>query len=90
MAAFNSFGTVKPSLSIMFSFLFGLIFPELSSRLPSDRRKKLQSIAKCAKETATELLAKAATENVDGSGGEVDKSNLGVLDENSSFLITMV
>ena len=90
MAAFAAFGTIKPSFSIMFGFLFGLVFPELSSRLPTDRREKLLSIARSARETATELLDKAAKENADGSAGQVDNSILGVLGENSSFLLTVV
>ena len=86
MTAFDSFGTMKPSLSIMFTFLFGLIFPELSTRLPSAHRDSLKSIKRSTRGTATELLDKAAKEKADDCASEVNKSILGALGKNSSFL----
>ena len=91
MTAFDSFGTIKPSFSIMFSFLLGLILPQFSSRIPNDRKKSLDLVALSSRRTATELLDKAAKEKADsGSGDEVDKSILGALGETSSFLVTTV
>ena len=86
MTAFDSFGNIKPSFSIMFSFLLGLILPGFSSRLPTDRKRSLDLVALSSRRTATELLDKAAREEADGSEGEVDKSILGTLGETFSFL----
>ena len=86
MAAFDSFGRVKPSFSIMLSFILGVIYPGLSWRIPNDRRKALVSIATSTRGIATELLDRAAREKANGGAGEVDKSILGALGESFSFL----
>ena len=91
MAAFDSLGTVKASFFIMFTLLFGLIFPKLASWLPTDRKKTLQSVVKSSEETATKLLLDEATKQNAGSNADEDhNSMLGVLGENSSFLLTVV
>ena len=82
MTTFDTFGTIKPSFSIMLSFLLGIIIPDLSSRIPNGRRTALQSLVRSTRGIATELLDKAAKEKVDASAGEVDNSILGVLGEN--------
>ena len=80
MTAFDSFGTIKPSFSIMLSLLLRLIFPELSSLIPNHRRESLRSIGTSTRGIATELLDKAEKEKGDGSEvSEVDQSILGAL-----------
>ena len=86
MTAFDSFGTIKPSFSITLSILVGLIFPDLSMKIPNDRRKSFRSIATSTREIAIGLLDKATKEKADDIAGEVDKSILGSLGENLPFL----
>jgi len=91
MTAFDSFGAIKPTFSIMLSFLLGLIFPDLAMRLPTSRKESFKSITRSTRGIATELLDKAAKEKAGVSaGGEVDKSILGTLGENFRFLLTIV
>jgi len=86
IAAFDSFGTVKPSFSIMLSFLVGVIFPQLSSWMPTSRKDSLKKLGNNTRGIAAELLYKAAKEKADVDvGGQVDKSILGALGEEFSF-----
>ena len=86
MAAFDSFGSIKPSFSIMLSVILGVVCPGLSWRIPTARKTSLMSIATSTRVIATELLDRAAKEKANGGAGEVDESILGALGESFSFL----
>ena len=90
MTAFESFGSIKPSLSDMLGFLLGMVFPNLSIRMPNNRRKAIRSLMTSTRGVAVELLDKATKEKADISAGEVDKSILGALREIFRFLQTTV
>ena len=66
----------------MLSFLLGVIFPQLSTRIPTNRLKALNALGRSTRGIATELLDNAAKEEANvGVGGEVDRSILGTLGE---------
>ena len=90
MTAFESFGSIKPSLSAMLSFLLGMVFPKLSIRMPNNRRKAIKSLVASTRGVAIELLDKATKEKADVNANEIDKSILGALREIFRFLQTMV
>jgi len=90
MIAFESFSSIKPSLSIVLSFIFGVLFPNLSLRMPNNRRKGIKSIMRSTRGIATELLDKATKEKADISTCEVDKSILTALGEIFRFFQIMV
>ena len=81
MAAFDSFGSIKPSFSVMLSVVLGDVFPGFSWRIPNERTKSLMLLATSSRGIATDLLDRAANEKASDGEGEVDKSILGRLGE---------
>ena len=73
-AAFESFGSIKPSFSTMLTFVVGTILPGLSARIPNEYMQTMRSIARGIREIASELLDKATHEKT-----EVEKSTIGAL-----------
>ena len=63
----------------MLGFLLGIILPDLSSRMPNNRRTALKSLVRSTRGLATELLDRTEKEKV--TAGEIDRSILGVLGE---------
>jgi len=87
VATFDSFGSIKPSFSTMLSFVFGMILPGLSTRIPSEHMRRFRSLASGIREIASELLDKATKEKAEVGEGEVEKSIIGALGEKCIFLM---
>ena len=83
LAAFESLGSVKPSFAIMLSFVVGMIFPGLSTKIPNQRTRIMKSFGNGVRDIASELLDKATKEKAEVGAGEVDKSVIGALGEES-------
>ena len=88
--AFDAFGEVKPTFSIMLVFLFGPRFPHLLARLPNPRAAIFDEIIKGVRAIAGDLLENAAKEREAG-GREIEKSIVGALikAENASSNVHM-
>jgi len=76
MEALDSFGTVKPSQTIILFFLLGPLFPGLFSRLSNQRKARVQAFAKGVEEIAEGVLARAKAEE-----DEEDQSIIGLFGE---------
>jgi len=87
VAAVDSFGSIKPSFSIMLSFVLGMILPGLSSKIPNRLMRTMTSLAMGLRGIASELLDKATKEKAEVGAGEVDKSIIGALGEKCLFLL---
>ncbi|KAG5635270.1 hypothetical protein DXG03_005461, partial [Asterophora parasitica] len=78
-AAFDSFGSVKPSATIMVMFLLAQVFPFIG-RIPNARVKLFYPIRDSVAEIAGDLLDKARVEKAaSNADGAVDKSIVGSL-----------
>ena len=83
MEALDSFGTVKPSRTIMLFFLLGPLFPGLFSRLSNQRNARVQALVKGVEEIAEGVLARAKAEEDEEEGGQ---SIIGLFGKLLSFL----
>ena len=87
LAAFDSFGSVKPSFKTMLSFLLAPILPALSSMIPNERKDKMKGLGRDIRVIAVDLLDKATKEKAALGTGEVDKSILGALGKGIPFFL---
>ncbi|KIM47090.1 hypothetical protein M413DRAFT_440621 [Hebeloma cylindrosporum] len=78
MEGLNSFGSAKPSFSVMLAFLVGPRLPWLFTKIPNTRWKRFSTVTKAVKDIAGQLLEKAAKEK-ELLGAEVNKSIIGTL-----------
>lgn len=85
MAALDSLGTVKPSLTIKLFFAFGPLFPRLFSRLSNQRNARIKALVKSVETIAEGVLARIKVER-DDVDGERDQSIISSLSE-SFFVI---
>ena len=70
----------------MLSFIVGMIFPGLSTKIPNQRTRIMKSFGSGIKEIASELLDKVTKEKAEVGAGEVDKSIIGALGEKCLFV----
>jgi len=87
VAAVDSLGSIKPSFSIMLSFVLGMILPSLSTKIPNKLMQTMRSLGRGIREIADELLDKATKEKAEICAGEVEKSIIGALGEKCLFLV---
>ena len=86
VAAVDSFGSIKPSFFLILSFVFGMILPGLSTKIPNQLTRIMRSLGSGVREIASDLLDKAMNEKAEVGAGEVDQSIIGALGEKWLFL----
>ena len=67
----------------MLSFVVGMTFPGLATKIPNQRTRIMKSFGNGVRDIASELLDKATKEKAEVGAGEVDKSVIGALGEES-------